>query len=59
MFANAAALTTESVAEAIRVARKTVLLKEKALSGEFSRLGFTELLRASAKTSYRVISIDN
>ncbi|WP_019910671.1 class I SAM-dependent methyltransferase [Paenibacillus sp. HW567] len=58
-FANAAALSPESVAEAVRVARKTVLLKEKALSGEFSRLGFTELLRASAKTSYGVISIDN
>ncbi|MGN7760213.1 class I SAM-dependent methyltransferase [Paenibacillus sp. 22594] len=58
-FANAEALSPESVAEAVRVARKTVLLKEKALSGEFSRLGFTELLRASAKTSYGVISIDN
>ncbi|MBW4080388.1 class I SAM-dependent methyltransferase [Paenibacillus sp. S150] len=58
-FANPAALSPESVLEAVRVARKTVLLKEKALSGEFSRLGFTELLRASAKTSYGVISIDN
>ncbi|WNS44961.1 class I SAM-dependent methyltransferase [Paenibacillus sp. MMS20-IR301] len=58
-FANPAALSEESVAEAVRVARKTVLLKEKALSGEFTRLGFTELLRASAKTSYGVISLDN
>lgn len=58
-FANPAALSTESVAEAVRVARKTVLLKEKALSGEFARLGFTELLRTSAKTSYGVITIDN
>lgn len=58
-FANPAALSAESVAEAVRVARKTVVLKEKALSGEFARLGFTELLRASAKTSYGVITIDN
>ncbi|WP_340023948.1 class I SAM-dependent methyltransferase [Paenibacillus sp. FSL K6-1096] len=58
-FANPAALSAASVAEACRVARKTVLLKEKALSGEFARLGFTELLRSSAKTSYGVITIDN
>ncbi|MEK3768526.1 class I SAM-dependent methyltransferase [Paenibacillus sp. FSL R5-0887] len=58
-FANRAALSTESVAEAVRVARKTVLLKEKALSGEFERLGFTELLRSNSKTSYGVIHIDN
>lgn len=41
------------------MARKTVLLKEKALSGEFERLGFTELLRSNSKTSYGVIHIDN
>lgn len=58
-FANRAALSLESVAEAVRVARKTVLLKEKALSVEFERLGFTELLRSNSKTSYGVIHIDN
>lgn len=58
-FANQAALSLESVAETVRVARKTVLLKEKALSGEFERLGFTELLRSNSKTSYGVIHIDN
>lgn len=58
-FANAEALSAESVAEAMRVARKCVLLKEKALSGEFERLGFTELLRSNSKTSYGVIYIDN
>lgn len=58
-FANAGALSVESVKEAVRVARKNVLLKEKALSGEFARLGFTERLRASSKTSYGVIQIDN
>lgn len=58
-FANPAALSLESVAQAVRVARKSVLLKEKALSGEFERLGFTELLRSNSKTSYGVIYIDN
>ncbi|OBZ18211.1 SAM-dependent methyltransferase [Bacillus sp. FJAT-27264] len=58
-YANGEALSPESVAEAKRVARKTVLLKEKALSGEFERLGFTELLRGSSKTSYGVIKIGN
>lgn len=57
-FANGDALSMVSVAEAVRVARKTVLLKEKALSGEFARLGFTELLRSNSKTSYGVIQID-
>ncbi|WP_410510957.1 class I SAM-dependent methyltransferase [Paenibacillus sp. BR2-3] len=58
-FANGAALSPESVAEAVRVARKAVLLKEKSLSGEFGRLGFTELLRNNSKTSYGVIQIGN
>lgn len=58
-FANPAALSLESVAEAVRVARKSVLLKEKALSTEFARLGFAELLRGSAKISYGVITLDN
>jgi len=58
-FANGAALSPESVKEAVRVARKTVLLKEKSLSGEFNRLGFSELLRSNSKTSYGVIPVDN
>ncbi|KGE17351.1 class I SAM-dependent methyltransferase [Paenibacillus wynnii] len=58
-FANGAALSPESVSEAVRIARKAVLLKEKSLSGEFIRLGFSELLRSNSKTSYGVIQIDN
>lgn len=58
-FANGAALSLESVTEAVRIARKAVLLKEKSLSGEFNRLGFSELLRSNSKTSYGVIQIDN
>ncbi|WP_150268003.1 class I SAM-dependent methyltransferase [Paenibacillus tepidiphilus] len=56
-FANPEALAEGSVAEALRVARKRVVLKEKAQSGEFTRLGFTELRRGSAKTSYGVIEL--
>ncbi|WP_151736274.1 class I SAM-dependent methyltransferase [Paenibacillus tengchongensis] len=56
-FANPEALAEGSVAEALRVARKRVVLKEKAQSGEFARLGFTEQKRGSAKTSYGVIEL--
>ena len=56
-LANGSALSAESVEEAKRVARKTVVLKEKRGSTEFARLGFTELARGNAKTSYGVIRI--
>ncbi|MNB72372.1 putative methyltransferase [compost metagenome] len=58
-FADSSALSEGSVAEALRVARKSVVLKEKRGSGEFSRLGFQEQLRQGNKTSYGVIAIDN
>ncbi|WP_379126824.1 class I SAM-dependent methyltransferase [Paenibacillus sp. sgz500958] len=58
VFANGAALSPESVSEAVRIARKCVVLKEKALSKEFERLGFHELLRNKSKISYGVIQID-
>lgn len=58
-FANPSPLSPGSVAEAVRVARKTVVLKEKRGSGEFERLGFEERVRQGTKTSYGVISIDN
>lgn len=57
-LANGSALSAESVEEAKRVARKTVVLKEKRGSTEFARLGFTELARGNAKTSYGVIRIE-
>lgn len=58
-FANNNSLSTEAVAEACRVARKTVVLKEKNGSGEFERLGFTNVERAQSKIVYGVISLDN
>ncbi|SFJ50423.1 Putative SAM-dependent methyltransferase [Thermoflavimicrobium dichotomicum] len=46
-LANHAPLDPESVAEARRVARKAVLLKERVMSGEFERLGFTVIKKAA------------
>lgn len=57
-YANSDSLSPESVTEAVRAARKAVVLKEKRGSGEFSRLGFAEQLRPGTKTSYGVITID-
>ncbi|MNP11372.1 putative methyltransferase [compost metagenome] len=54
-FANSDALHTESIQEAIRVARKSVLLKEKWNSPEFARLGFRMLERSHSKITYGVI----
>lgn len=58
-WANSASLQASSIAEACRVARKTVVLKEKRESGEFSRLGFTVHERAHTKIAYGVITLDN
>jgi len=57
-FANNDPLSSESIKEALRVARKTVVLKEKRGSGEFVRLGFAEESRAHSKISYGVITVD-
>ncbi|MEF2967295.1 class I SAM-dependent methyltransferase [Paenibacillus sp. M1] len=57
-YANASPLSPEAVAEACRVARKTVVLKEKKGSGEFERLGFESDPRPHTKIAYGVISLD-
>ncbi len=46
------ALTPELIAQARRVARERVVMKEAAGSGEFSRLGFTELLHGKYSPVY-------
>lgn len=46
-IANPDPLDAESVQEALRVARRAVLLKERPQSGEFERLGFTIAKKAS------------
>ncbi|UNK20823.1 class I SAM-dependent methyltransferase [Paenibacillus sp. N3/727] len=57
-YANSEPLDEQSILEAIRVARKTVVLKEKRGSKEFARLGFTVPERGQSKITYGVISID-
>ncbi len=57
-FADARPLSEESIREAVRVARKTVVLKEKKGSGEMERLGFTSDGRVHAKITYGVITVD-
>jgi 16S rRNA (guanine1516-N2)-methyltransferase len=53
-LANPEPLDPESVAEAVRVARRAVLLKERPKSGEFERLGFT-IVKASSNYAWGVI----
>ncbi|RKN86588.1 class I SAM-dependent methyltransferase [Paenibacillus ginsengarvi] len=53
--ANHAPLAEESIREALRVARKSVVLKENKDSGEFERLGFPEMPRSRTKIAYGVI----
>ncbi|MDO3412815.1 class I SAM-dependent methyltransferase [Saccharibacillus sp. CPCC 101409] len=57
-FADARALSEASIREARRVARKTVILKEKKGSGEMERLGFAADGREHAKITYGVIQVD-
>ncbi|GAA3406845.1 class I SAM-dependent methyltransferase [Paenibacillus hodogayensis] len=54
-LANHAPLDERSIREAVRVARKSVVLKEHKESGEFERLGFRELSRTRTKIAYGVI----
>ncbi|MGA8944213.1 MAG: class I SAM-dependent methyltransferase [Thermoactinomyces sp.] len=53
-LANSNPLDKASVREALRVARKAVLLKERPRSGEFERLGFT-IANASSSYAWGVI----
>ncbi|OAB47000.1 class I SAM-dependent methyltransferase [Paenibacillus antarcticus] len=58
-FANSDALSVESIQEAERVARKSVILKEKWGSPEFARLGFQMLERSNSNITYGVKFLDN
>ena len=55
-LANINALTKETIAEAKRVAKRKIILKEDIKSNEFERLGFQVIPRSSPIT-YGVISI--
>jgi 16S rRNA (guanine1516-N2)-methyltransferase len=52
---NPGEIQQEAIAEARRVARKTVVLKEGKESGEFERLGFKHVIRSTSKIAYGVI----
>lgn len=51
-------LTEEAVAEAVRVAKKRVVLKDHFRSDRFQRLGFNVTKRPSAKAHYGTIEIE-
>jgi hypothetical protein len=53
--ANPAPVSRDAIREAIRVARKRVVLKEHRGSREFDRLGFTVYRRSKSKIAYGVI----
>jgi hypothetical protein len=53
-LANPAPLDEGSVREALRVARKAVILKERPKSGEFERLGFS-IAKASSNYAWGII----
>lgn len=55
-LANDRPLSAEVIAEAKRVARKTVVLKEQKDSAEFARLGFAEVIPTARKLAFGVIS---
>ncbi|SDN83952.1 Putative SAM-dependent methyltransferase [Paenibacillus sp. yr247] len=55
--ANDEAVNVASIAEARRVARKSIVLKENRDSKEFARLGFEHVLRSTTKTTYGVIRL--
>lgn len=55
--ANDEAVSLASMAEARRVARKSIVLKESRDSKEFARLGFEHVLRSTTKTTYGVIRL--
>ncbi|MDF2962405.1 MAG: YpiP [Paenibacillus sp.] len=56
-LADPRAVTDETVTEALRVARRAVILKEHRESKEFARLGFTEVHRSTTKIAYGVIRL--
>ncbi|PYI55935.1 class I SAM-dependent methyltransferase [Paenibacillus flagellatus] len=53
--ANHSPLSEEAIREAVRVARKSVVMKEHRDSGEFERLGFGQPARTRTKIAYGVI----
>ena len=55
-IANTNPLTEEAINEAIRVARKTVIMKENGFSDQFEQLGFKKI--SHTRIGYGVINVD-
>ncbi len=56
--ANHAPLNPATITEACRVARKTVVMKERCAGDEFARLGFQDVIKSSnKKIAYGVINV--
>jgi 16S rRNA G966 N2-methylase RsmD len=56
-IANKQAILPETIAEAKRVARKKIIMKELKGSAEFARLGFTTTYRSQTNIAYGVIEL--
>ncbi|TDF99847.1 class I SAM-dependent methyltransferase [Paenibacillus piri] len=56
-LADPRAVTPDAIAEAVRAARRCVILKEHRGSKEFDRLGFCEIHRSTTKIAYGVIRL--
>ncbi|WP_248925554.1 class I SAM-dependent methyltransferase [Paenibacillus hamazuiensis] len=56
-LANDMEIREETIREARRVARRCIVLKESKRSGEFERLGFTDIVAVSPKLAYGVIRL--
>ena len=57
VIANHQPLREETIREAMRAARKTVVLKEHRDSQEFDRLGFSQVHKTYSKIAYGVIQL--
>ncbi|PZE21855.1 class I SAM-dependent methyltransferase [Paenibacillus xerothermodurans] len=56
-LADPRAVSEATIREAVRVARRTIVLKEHRDSKEFARLGVTEVHRSTTKIAYGVIRL--
>ncbi|RXT15204.1 class I SAM-dependent methyltransferase [Ammoniphilus sp. CFH 90114] len=56
-FANPSPLETTAIQEAVRVARRRVVLKERRDSREFDRLGFTMIYNENKEVAYGILEV--
>jgi len=58
-YAEGGSIQDEAIVEALRVARKRVIMKERVGSEQFARFGFEIVARKRSTTTYGVIKLDN